>query len=191
MHKLDHTIPLSQMVKVHRDLQWNKHIFKWIPSTFVFQRFLFDYLEKAKTQEVAKVLVLDLGIWPIISRPLVDYILAIQDISYVLKQVARSGASVVFQPMGALPQNPFQIRADISNHLVGALNYYVCEKLEKVASITCSPNWKLSLSWSNDLVCPGNSHTMCFNDEFLVTPPGRVTSDMTLKHVCSKVHTDT
>ena len=185
MSKVDDTLTIKNMSKAHHDLDWNPYHFKWITSTYVFENYLREYIEHAQRNEVPKLLLLDLGIWPIISRPLVDYVLAMRDISYVLKIITEMGTTVIWQPMPSVPKNPFKIRADISNHLIGALNYYVCSKIRAVAGVECSPNWRLSLAWSNEMLCPGNSHTMCFIKTFDVTPPGRVTSEYSIKSACS------
>ena len=185
MHKVDDSIGVQNMSKAHHDLDWNPYHFKWITSTYVFEYYLHEYIEHSRANQVPNLLFLDQGIWPIISRPIVDYVLAMRDLSYVLKIITEMGTTVIWQPIPSLPKNPFTIRADISNPLVGALNYYVCSKFRAVAGVDCSPNWRLSLAWSNELICPGESHTMCFLKTFDVTPPGRVTSDYTIKHACS------
>ena len=185
MHKIDHSIGIQNMSKTHHDLDWSPYHFKWITSTYVFENYLHEYIEHSRFNEVPKLLLLDQGIWPIISRPLTDYVLAMRDLSYLLKIITEMGTTVIWQPIPSLPKNPFAIRADISNALVGALNYYVCSKFRAVAGVECSPNWRLSLAFSNELICPGNSHTMCFLETFNVTPPGRVVSEYTIKHACT------
>ena len=196
----------DQFYPIHNNIDINKFHFKWSTTTYVLEDFLEDFLISLddgvnnngtlggrKTNFEAefyeqKLLIFDLGIWPILSRPIADYVLAIDNIAIVLKKIVDRGTTVVFQDTPATPNNTYTNKPNPSNQLYAALNYFACTKL-KAVGVHCAPNWRYTMPWINDLVCTSKTQTMCFDDDtqsFKVTPPGHVTTQYILSTACSR-----
>ena len=184
MKKLLEGLTVHSLSKTEHDLDWNPYQFKWNTVLLTMDHYLKDYIIRANMYEMPSLMLVNLGIWPLLSRPLVDYVLGLNNIINDLRILVEMGTRVSWQPMPALPKEALSFRPDISNHLVAALNYYTCKELQEKAGVDCSVNWRASLAWSSDLICPTNTHTMCFQENFNVLPPGRVSSEQILKNIC-------
>ena len=172
------------MLPLDHDLQWNEYNFRWNPVFHTLDSVITDYIIRASMYDMPRLLFVETGSWPLLSRPLVDYIFGIKKLVNHFAVLRNMGINIFWQPIAALPQKPYVNRIDISNHLIVAMNYYACTTLHHLTGVPCSINWQTSLAWSNELICAANTHTMCFQDNFNVLPPGRVASEQLLKLAC-------
>ena len=132
------------------------------------------------------LLIIDLGAWPIISRPIADFVLAIDNIAALVKRIVNENVMVIYQDIPASPFVPYINKANPSNQLYGALNFLACSKLMAVGA-HCAPQWRYTLPWIDELLCASNAQTMCYDplqDKFEVIPAGHVTSQYILRTAC-------
>ena len=141
--------------------------------------------EKPK-QHANVMLVIDLGIWSLMSRPIADYILALDNIVAKVKPLVEENVVVIYQDIPASPQVPYINKPNPSNQLYGALNFLACSKLQAVGA-HCSTHWRYTMPWIEELLCASNTHTMCYDqvtERLEVMPPGHVTSQYIMRTAC-------
>ena len=173
----------KHMEKIHNDLRWNQFFFRWETSFFVLEKHLtYILMDLATGKQAPPLIIISIGEWPIVSRPIGDYLLSMDGIISILKTIQRYGSKVIWQEMIAVKHKDAMNRP--SNYLIGAMNYYICSRLAK-ADIPCVPYWKYTMPWADDLLCPGNTHTMCYEKGYLeVLPPGHMASQYLLQVAC-------
>ena len=178
------TVHILNDIAEKHDLNWQPYVYKWNTVLSTMNAFLVDFMERAVLYESSSLLVINTGVWQLLTRPLVDYMAGIEKIVQHLRVLSNMGIKIVWQQLPAMPNNAYAFRWDISNHVIAALNHHTCNRLRDVVGVTCSGNFVTSLAWSEELLCPGRTHTMCFQENFNVLPPGRVASQMILKNIC-------
>ena len=178
-------IPDSTIEKEDHMLRHKDFIYKKVMVLSLFQNALEEIIDKSHNH-LPKLLMLDLGVWTLASPSLANFILQVRHSVRLLRSIREAGATTVFQDIPAVASERGNSSAtQRSNHLVGALDYYMCSRMRAIG-VTCIPQWKLTQAWADELLCGHGAQPMCLTDDstFEVSPSGRVTSQLILQDIC-------
>ena len=138
----------EKIEKTHHDVVWNKHYFYWTTTSLTLINTLREYtvmLEKEASDpghDTSKryVLLMDMGVWQVISRPVFDYVISVDLILPMLQRLRQEfKVTIVWQNMPSGPLPEFRGVPSVglpgknrSNYGVTALNYIICQLVAKV-----------------------------------------------------------
>ena len=175
----------SHMERLNYDLRWQLFWFRWETNFFVLEKHLkMMFMDTGSGRNAPPLIIINVGEWPIISRPIGDYLLSMTNIINILTSLKRYGTTVIWQEMIAVKNIAATNRP--SNDLISALNYFICTRLE-AEGIPCVPYWKFSMPCAEELLCPGKTSAMCFSEGYLnVIPPGHLAAQYIFRYLCTK-----
>ena len=136
--------------KVHRNMRWHNYRYIWTTNALTLIQDLEEYAHTVQYKNKLMVrdawdikpqhlLYVDMGVWQVQTRPLFDYVNSMYVLIPLLRRLQMMGVNIIWQNM---PSNPtakwdreyteHELRAKRSNAVVGALNYIICQMLDKV-----------------------------------------------------------
>ena len=138
-------------------------------------------------------IILDLDVNNLIIFSEDQYLLMVHKLASYIYHIKKKGIETIWVDMAAVPPlNLTKIdksgpHRHASNSGTNALNFFTYETLTR-AGATYIPQWRLTDGWRNDLVCPGETHSMCFNktpsESPRITPPGHATAQLIMQNLC-------
>ena len=175
----------THMERLNFDLRFKLFWFRWETNFFVLEKHLrMMFMATTDGQDPPPVIIISVGEWPIVSRPIGDYLLSMTDIIKLLYALQQRGTTIIWQEMIAVKNIAATNKP--SNDLIAALNYFICSRLEDLG-IPCIPYWKYTMPWTEELLCPGKTRTMCYDQGFLdVLPPGHLAAQFIFRTLCLK-----
>ena len=181
-------------------LQETMH-YRYLPGGVTLKHALRAFAHEVENRNIRApgLLILDMDVNNLIRYSADEYLLLIHKISSYVSHIVQSGIRVVWVDIAAVPSlNSTREEAGkfkhVSNAVVNAVNFYAFETMTRVGAAYVQ-QWRFTNAWRDELICPGRTHTMCFNnvmyDEPYVTAAGHATAQYLINVACGQASSDT